>query len=398
MGSRTRDGARRKQPVRHKDRILAAFRGEPSDRIATAEQTIASSVASDILGRPALTGSTSLHYEEAKAWALGESAHREFVDRCFEDIVAVSKALDLDAIYPPWRGSKPTRRVDEYTFVYGREDSDRWVRMSFDPASQTYGICARARDLTLEDIRADVRAFMERVEKGPKPSWEAMDEMDRRFMVEYGAEYAIPARGGGMAVPVQPVWLEATVLDRGLVEAYLDAVVENNLRWMPVYKQTGFAFVNGGGDFADKNGPMYSPRFFRDVMAPRWRRIFDCCRELDLPYVFRSDGNLWPVADDLFGAGRPAGYGEIDWEAGMDAAKIRAAFPGLTLFGNVPCGTIMLRGRPEDVAEATRHVVRAAAPRVVVGTSNSIMHGTPAQNVYALYEAARAASPQARVS
>mgnify|MGYP001315443678 CR=1 FL=1 len=57
--------------------------------------------------------------------------------------------------------------------------------------------------------------------------------------------------------------------------------------------------------------------------------------------LYASDGNFWPVADDLFGAAKMDGYFEIDGRAGMDLRKQRKRFPDLTLMGGgsipTPC-------------------------------------------------------------
>ena len=62
-----------------RERILAAFQCGPTDRVPIFEQSVASDVASEILGRDAFTGTTYLHYQEAVAWMRGEKAHEEFV-------------------------------------------------------------------------------------------------------------------------------------------------------------------------------------------------------------------------------------------------------------------------------------------------------------------------------
>ena len=47
-----------------RERILAAFRGEPTDRVPCFEQSISSTFASKVLGRPAHTGMGELHLAE----------------------------------------------------------------------------------------------------------------------------------------------------------------------------------------------------------------------------------------------------------------------------------------------------------------------------------------------
>ncbi len=56
----------------HKERIRAAFEHREGDRVPIFEQSVASDVASEILGREAFTGTTYLHYQEAVAWMRGK--------------------------------------------------------------------------------------------------------------------------------------------------------------------------------------------------------------------------------------------------------------------------------------------------------------------------------------
>lgn len=376
--------------MRHKDRIMMAFRGEVPDRVGIFEQAFASSVASEMLGREVYTGSTSLHYKEAKAWIQGETAHEEFLEKCYADTIALAKHLELDALYMPWRmGTRPSRQVDEFTFIYGDENSGDWYTMTLDPASQTYGKNMSGSPLVLGDVVSTMKERISTLAAAPTPTIEDIEPMVLRAGKEYGDEYAIPSAGPAIGIPMQVPWLEATILERGLVEDYLDTLTEWVIAMLQEIKAAGCDFINGGADFADNRGPVYSPTFYREVMGPRWQRIMRACRELDLPYVMRSDGNLWPVADELFGRIRPHGYGEIDWAAGMDPKRLREAFPELVLFGNVPCGTTLIDGTPEEVAETTRYVIDSAAPRLVLGSSNAILHGTPVDNVYAMFETAK---------
>lgn len=123
-------------------------------------------------------------------------------------------------------------------------------------------------------------------------------------------------------------------------------------------------------------------------MLPRWTRVFVACRYVGLFYVLRSDGDLWPVADDLFGPAGPHAYGEVDYDAGMHFDRLREQFPELVLMGNVSCD-LLRRGSPDAARRRVRECVAAAWPRVVVCSANSVLHGTPPDNVYALYDTAR---------
>ena len=55
--------------------------------------------------------------------------------------------------------------------------------------------------------------------------------------------------------------------------------------------------------------------------------------------------------------------------------------------GNVSCN-LLATGNPDGISKIVEECIEAAYPRVVIGSSNSILHGTPPENVIAMYETA----------
>lgn len=371
----------------HHERVRAAFEGRKADRPAICEQAFASSVASKMLGRDVFTGSTDLHYAEARAWMAGEQSHDEFVLQLHADIKDLHRFFDYDIYFVPWRLiEKPTRQLDEYRFLYGDPDGDQWSILQFDPESRTFGKTTSGRpDPSGDEICAHIRAVL----RAPPPHQNAL----RKFqLLEWAlrdcADEFVVAGDACMMIPMQAGWLEATALEPELIADYLDWQLEGMLKDIQAQARAGIWLINGGGDFASNNGPIYSPRFFHNVMAPRWKRIFDACRRLGVYYIFRSDGNLWPVADDLFGRARPDAFYECDYDAGMRFPELRARFADLTLIGNVSCD-LLRTGTALEVQRRAEECLRTAYPRVIISSSNAILHGTPPENVRALYDTAK---------
>ncbi|MBI4027659.1 MAG: hypothetical protein HY360_21915 [Verrucomicrobia bacterium] len=376
------------KPSPHHDRVTDALEGRWPDRIPICEQAFASTVASRILGREVVTGSTDAHYFEGCAWLEGEQAHEEFVDRLYRDCAALHRFFDFDILFLPWRHSvRPTKRLSENEILYGDPAGSDWSVGRFDPQSHTFGeIKAGRPPPAFEDVTALLRKQLSQPRSAQGPP--SVNPLLLRAVREYGDEFVV-AGSSGMAIPMTPGWLEATLLEPALIGDYLDLLMEDTLASLDAQRRAGIRLINGGGDFAFKSGPIYSPRFFHEIMAPRWKRIFDYCRQHDMYYIFRSDGDLWPVADDLFGAARPHAYYEVDCDAGMHFGKLRQRFPELTLIGNVSCD-LLFCGGAEQVRAAMRACIEAAAPRMIAATANSVLHGTPPENVIAMYETAKA--------
>ena len=55
----------------------------------------------------------------------GEAAHDEFVEKSYEDTIALAKLLDFDALYLPWRlPARPARQLP----AWPRQRKLHWPR------------------------------------------------------------------------------------------------------------------------------------------------------------------------------------------------------------------------------------------------------------------------------
>ena len=249
--------------MKGKERILLAFQHKEADRVPIYEQAFASDVASKILGREVYTGGTSLHYEEAKAWMMGDKAHKEFEEKIWEDLISLTRYFEFDAIKIPWRlREKPTKQLDEYTFLYGDKKKKGWHINRFDPVSQTFGVVdCWENHLQPEDIPKVVEEMEKEFSNRPPLKEEDFPD-ERKLLDMFGEELAVLG-GGGIGIPYTPGWLQATLLYPEAVGRYLDLQVANTLESIKIQAKMGIKVIWGGGDMASKNGPFYSPKAFK---------------------------------------------------------------------------------------------------------------------------------------
>jgi len=369
-----------------KDRVLAVFEHRPTDRVPIYQAGFSSRAASHVLGREAYVGGGIQQYREARALWEGPDAHAEFLERSRRDAFDLIKVLDLDLVRVAyWRmNERPSARLDDGTFRYGDPES-AWYVMRFDPQTELYQVIARsaAPEPVLEDLEAGVRDDEQAAasyEPRPEHFTDAIAALDR-----FRQQRAVPGSGMGLAVPREPVWLEACALRPDLVARLLEGQCVRAVRNLEAQAPLGLQFMMGGGDFASQRGPFYSPRLFHDLMLPRLQRISEACRQHGMFHMFASDGNLWPVADDLFGATGIEGFYEIDRRAGMDLRRLRERFPHLTLLGGIGSGTLHL-GTVDQVIAETRDALAAAHElgSTIVGCSNQIVTQTPPANIEAM--------------
>jgi len=376
-----------------RERVLAAFEHQSTDKVPIHHIGFSSRVASIILGREAYVGGGIQQWREAKALWEGEEAHREYLERSNQGALDITHAVENDLLrLSYWRmATKPTKKINESTFLYG-EPEKNWHVMRFDQDTELYQIIDQyppKREPTLESIEQSIVASEGSLENyHPKPEDFAGT---RTIMETHGGEYAVRIGGGSLAIPNNSqAWLEAVALRPDLVARYLNIQAEQAARSMEGLATTGAKLVFGGGDFASNKGPFYSPKAFHELMLPGLQKIADACHKHGMYYLFASDGNLWPVADDLFGNSGVDGYYEIDRRAGMDLRKLRERYPHLVMIGNISSHTLH-RGTKEDViAEAMSCLEEAKkSGGIIIGISNYALPGTSEENIWAMIETIR---------
>ena len=374
-----------------KELFLAAFRGEATTRPPAWEQAFASDVASRILGRAAATGTVTLHYQEAAASTEGDAAYDEFLRQVEDDQFELARQLRWSGVSYPWLRGRPSARLDNYTFRYGEEDED-WVIYRYDPETFTYGPIAYANPPVWQDvdaIRRKVKNAWENAEKWDADERSEYEALNKHWLERSDDEFTYVAGAGGLAVPLNEEWMIACVFCPELVADYLDAQVSVGLKQLDVLAKLGVRVANGGGDLASKNGPLYGPKFFHDIVMPRYKRVADHAKALGIYYMFRSDGDLWSITDMLFGEAGAGleGYGEIDYDSGMRIPELQARYPKLTCFGGVPC-SVLHDGTEADVRGFVRDLMEQVLPhgRWILASSNSVLAGTPVRNVVGMLE------------
>ena len=369
-----------------RERIEAIFRTESPDRVGRYEQSVYSSVASRVLGRRAFTAGTSLHRDEAEAWLRSDAAHDEFVETLYRDKAEIGRVLKFDMLGMPWRmTARPAKKTGNNEYLYGDPDGE-WFLYRFDPESETFGLARTSRPAeSLDDLRRAVDDSAKSLADSADAEPDYVPYL-KRLVNDFGDTLAVLG-SAGISIPLNEEWLTAVALDPGLVGAYLDVQLEYAIRDVRRQAAIGVKIIWGGGDFADNAGPVYGPKAFRDLLLPRLKRLMNECHNLGLWCVFRSDGNLWSVTDMMFEEAGIDGYGEIDWAAGMDLADLKRRYPRVTFWGNVPPPLIRNDSKTQVLAAAKHCIDSVPDRRLILGSSNSILPGTPLENLFALTEA-----------
>jgi len=143
-------------------------------------------------------------------------------------------------------------------------------------------------------------------------------------------------------------------------------------------------------DYADNHGPMINPRLFREYDLPNLRNIVEIGRRHGVPVLKHSDGNLYPILDDIIDTG-VNGLHPIEPGA-MDLRDVKTRYGDrICLLGNVDCRYVLPYGSEEDVRKDVRRCIDVAgkAGGFVLASSNSIHANVRVENIRVMVDEAR---------
>lgn len=146
-----------------------------------------------------------------------------------------------------------------------------------------------------------------------------------------------------------------------------------------------------GDDIAYRRGPYIKPEHLQRHYFPYLALLVLAAQERDMPAVFHSDGNLWPLWDQLVQTPL-AGVQGLDPMSAMSLALARErSGPRLCLWGNLDLGWL---AQPQDEAAIRQHLYDLLSPvagtPIIFGTVGGLMPGLSLRQLDALYAAAHA--------
>lgn len=174
--------------------------------------------------------------------------------------------------------------------------------------------------------------------------------------------------------------------NRPLIETMLDLYFD----WMVVVAeracQMGFDFFWTTDDFAFKTGLSFSPKVFRELLVPRYKRVLE---KVTIPWVLHSDGNIKEALEILIELGVVATH--PNEKEAMDILAIKHEFGDrICVMGNVDLVTLG-RGTPEEVVNEVRELIQMCGPGggYIITSGNSLASYLKPENVLAMAEAVK---------
>lgn len=189
----------------------------------------------------------------------------------------------------------------------------------------------------------------------------------------------------------QEIYLMDMIDNPKLVQELVDITLHYDIRVMERMVKLGVDVVVFGDDYSDKNGPMMSPKHFRQFVLPGLKRCVDAAHKAGAYVIKHTDGNIMPIIEDIISTGID-GLNPLEPPAGMDIALIKQKYgKQVALVGNIDCGDLLSLASADEVRRVTKETIRVAAPGggFCLASSNSIHSSVKPENYLAMVETLR---------
>ncbi len=173
-----------------------------------------------------------------------------------------------------------------------------------------------------------------------------------------------------------------------LVHNMAEVTTEFNLAVIEKAASLGVDAIAVEGDLAGSTNLIMSPADFKEYIKPYLERIVEYAHGKGLKIIKHSDGNIWPILDDLVEIGFD-GIHPIQPQC-MDIGEVKDHLgKKACIIGNIDCQELLPEGTPEEVDRTVRETIGIASPDggYIVSSSNSIHPGVKPENYIAMIEA-----------
>jgi uroporphyrinogen decarboxylase len=192
-------------------------------------------------------------------------------------------------------------------------------------------------------------------------------------------------------------WMYTIAADPDYVRAFYERKIENLLLNMRLYAQAvgdRIDIVWLGEDFGTQKGLMISPRLFRELVAPYYKRLFDWVHENTAWRVFfHCCGGIYPIIETLIRCGVDILNPVQTTAAGMEPGRLKAEFGDRLVFwgGGIDTQTVLPFGSLDEIRSQVKERIQILAPHggFVFNPIHNIQTDVTPDRLLAMYEAVR---------
>ncbi len=192
-------------------------------------------------------------------------------------------------------------------------------------------------------------------------------------------------------------FMEDVMVQPNVAEAFMERVTDTFVGIaLAALREAGqyCNVVNFAEDLGIQDRPYFRPELYRSRIKPYHRRMIEAIKSgTSAKMVMHSDGAIYPIIPDLIDIGVDAiNPVQVSAKWMGDTKRLKAEFgEHLGFWGSIDTHRVLPFGTPEDVDREVRTRIGELAPGggYVLGSVHEVRPEVPAENIVAMFEAAR---------
>ena len=346
-----------------KERLLAAYRREPVDRVPNIEVLIEDKHVEKILGKYA--GNT-LAYGGDPAKGVVDQKHirpmypNDFIDLC--NIIGQDVMILEGATWTPFKKEDKNGKLVLVT--------DRSVKTKKD----------------FDALTIDSKTVIDYAIKYIREYKETLKKRNSKIGVAF--LYGCIMQTLYEWVVGMNDFMIMCYEDRELVEDMMEVSTQHFIKFTKTIIKEGVDFIFPADDVAFKTGLFLPPKLFKEIWVTRMARVMEPAVNAGIPVLFHSDGKIDNIMEDLIEMGAscitPLDPYSVDYREYKKRYGSR-----ICLQGNIDIEFPLSKGTPEDVEKDVKEHMDVSKPDYgyVSASSHSIVNYIPHENFIAYVNA-----------
>lgn len=146
-----------------------------------------------------------------------------------------------------------------------------------------------------------------------------------------------------------------------------------------------------GDDYGTQRDTVISPRVYREIFQPRWKRHIEQARAFGCKVMHHSCGSTRRIMPDLINTGIDVLTTIQPYAAGMELREIKQLYGDrLTFYGTIDIQQDLPNQTPTQVREMVRQRIEVMAPGggFILAPTHATQPDVPPENLVAVYRAA----------
>ena len=165
----------------------------------------------------------------------------------------------------------------------------------------------------------------------------------------------------------------------------IDIFVDWACKAVSKINELGFDFMFIAEDLAWKQGPLFSPKTVRELFLPRMKKVAE---KIKIPWIYHSDGNLFPILDDLLTLGM-SGLANVEPNA-MDIVELKKRYgQRICPMGNIDLHYTLTQGTADETEAEVKKRIQEVGPGggYILASSNGLTAYCKPENILAMSRA-----------